>query len=41
MPDLAEPVPMSFIIETVAVIFVIIGAGIAAVLRAKKVKENG
>lgn len=40
MPDLAQPVPMSFIIGTILVIFVMIGLGIAAVQRVKKVKEE-
>ncbi len=40
MPDLAQPVPLSFVFETIAAIFVVIGIGIAAVLRAKKLKDN-
>jgi hypothetical protein len=39
MPDLAQPVPMSFIIETVGVIFIIIGIGIALVKQGKKAKH--
>jgi hypothetical protein len=40
VPDLSQPVPLSFVIETIAAIFAVIGIGIAAVIRAKKVKEN-
>lgn len=40
MPDLSAPTPFSFIIETVLVIFAIIGIGILAVRRAKKAKDN-
>jgi len=40
MPDLSQPVPMSFIIVTIFVIFAIVGLGITVVLRAKKVKED-
>lgn len=40
MPDLSQPVPMSFVVETLVVIFAVIGLGIAAVMRAKKVKEK-
>jgi len=40
MPDVTQPVPMAFIVETIVVIFVIIGLGIVAVRRAKKVKEQ-
>jgi predicted permease len=36
MPDFAQPVSMSFIIETIGVIFVIIGVGIALVKKGKK-----
>jgi len=39
VPDLASPVPLSFIIETVAVIFAVIAVGILAVRRAKKAKD--
>lgn len=35
MPDFAQPVSMSFIIETIGVIFVIIGVGIALVKKGK------
>jgi hypothetical protein len=40
MPDLSQPVPVSFIVGTVLLVFVIVGLGIAVVLRAKKVKED-
>jgi hypothetical protein len=40
VPDLSQSVPMSFIAETILVIFAVIGIGIAAVIRAKKRKEN-
>lgn len=40
MPNLSEAVPMSFVIETVVLIFIMIGIGIAAVIRAKKRKEQ-
>ena len=40
VPDLSQSVPMSFVVETVLVIFAVIGVGIAAVIRAKKEKEN-
>jgi predicted permease len=36
MPDFSEPVPMSFIIETIGVIFIIIGIGVALVKQGKK-----
>ncbi len=38
--DFAQAVPMGFIIETVLIIFVMVGIGIVAVRRAKKAKEN-
>lgn len=40
MPDLAQPVPTAFIIETVLVIFAVIAVGILAVRRAKKAKDK-
>lgn len=40
MPDMSQPVPMSFIIGTILLIFAIVGLGIAVVLHAKKVKED-
>ncbi len=40
MMNIAEPVPMSFIVETVAVIFAIIGIGILMVKNAKRQKER-
>jgi hypothetical protein len=40
VPDLAQSVPVSFIVETILIIFAVIGVGIAAVMRAKKRKEN-
>jgi hypothetical protein len=39
MIDLTQPVPMSFIIETVGVIFIVIAIGIAMVKQAKRKKE--
>jgi hypothetical protein len=41
MPDLSQPVPASFIIETIAVIAVVVTISIALVKWAKKAKENG
>ena len=38
MPDISQPVPMSFIIETIAAIFAIVGIGILGV---KMGKRNG
>lgn len=40
MPDLSQPVSMSFIVVTIVVIFAVIALGIAAVKRAKQVKEK-
>jgi len=40
VPDLSQSVPTSFIVETILVIFAVIGLGIAAVRRAKLQKEN-
>ena len=40
MPDLSQPVPMSFIVGTILLIFAMVGLGIAVVMRAKKVKED-
>jgi len=37
--DISQPVPFSFILETVGGIFVLIAMGIAAVKLAKKSKE--
>lgn len=39
MIDVTQPVPMSFIAETVGVIFVVIALGIAMVKQAKRRKE--
>jgi hypothetical protein len=36
VPDFAQPVTMTFIIETIAIIFVLIGFGIFAVQKFKK-----
>jgi hypothetical protein len=38
MPDFSQPVSMGFIIETVGVIFIIIGIGIILVKKGKKSK---
>jgi len=35
MPNISQPVPMSFILETVAAIFVVVAIGIAGVKIAK------
>lgn len=40
MPDLSAPAPMSFIVGTILVIFLLVGIGILAVRRAKKAKEE-
>ncbi|WP_295067233.1 hypothetical protein [Sulfuricurvum sp.] len=40
MVDFAQPVPMSFIVETVGVIFVVIGLGIVMVKQAKYKKGS-
>ena len=40
MPDLAAPAPLSFIAETILVIFSVIAIGILAVRRAKKAKDE-
>jgi hypothetical protein len=40
MPDLSQSAPMSFIIETILVIFAVVGIGIVAVKRAKKAKDD-
>ncbi len=40
MPELSQSVPFSFIVETILLIFAVIGIGIAAVVRAKKRKEH-
>ncbi|WP_291750858.1 hypothetical protein [Candidatus Sulfuricurvum sp. RIFRC-1] len=40
MIDFTQPVPMSFIAETVGVIFVVIGLGIMMVKQAKRRKER-
>ncbi len=36
MPDFAQPVPFSFIVETIVAIFVVIGIGIFFVKKFKK-----
>jgi hypothetical protein len=40
MIDVTQAVPMSFIVETVGVIFVVIALGIAMVKQAKRRKES-
>lgn len=40
MVDVAQPVPLSFIIETVGVIFVVIALGIIMVRQAKQKKGS-
>ncbi|NOQ31968.1 MAG: hypothetical protein GQ570_12670 [Helicobacteraceae bacterium] len=39
MPNFSEPTVMSFIIETVFAIFVVVGLGVWGVLRAKRKME--
>ena len=41
MIDVTQSVPMSFIIETIGVIFAMITVGILMVKQAKRTKENG
>lgn len=41
MIDMTQPVSMSFVVETVGVIFVVITIGIAMVKQAKRMKEKG
>lgn len=40
MIDVTQPVAMGFILETVGLIFLIIGAGIYMVKKAKRTKES-
>lgn len=40
MIDVTQPVPMSFIAETVGVIFIVIALGILMVKQAKRKKES-
>jgi glucose uptake protein GlcU len=40
MIDMTQPVPMSFIFESVGVIFAVIGLGIMMVKQAKRRKER-
>ena len=40
MPDLTQSAPMSFIIETILVIFLVIAIAIVAVKRAKNAKDD-
>ncbi|MFA5214949.1 hypothetical protein [Sulfuricurvum sp.] len=40
MIDVTQPVPMSFIIETVGIIFAVIAIGIVMVKQAKRQKER-
>jgi hypothetical protein len=40
MIDVTQPVPMSFIIETVGVIFAVIAVGVMMVKQAKRRKET-
>jgi hypothetical protein len=40
VPSISEAVPLSFVALTVVLIFVVVGIGIMAVKRAKKVKER-
>lgn len=41
MIDVTQSIPMSFIIETIGVIFAMIAVGILMVRKAKRTKENG
>jgi len=38
--DFTQPVPFEFIVDTILVIFAVVGAGIVAVKRAKLAKED-
>lgn len=40
MIDISQPVPMSFVAETVGVIFAVIAIGIIMVKQAKRKKEH-
>jgi hypothetical protein len=40
MIDVTQPVPSSFIVETVGVIFIVIALGIMMVKQAKRKKES-
>jgi hypothetical protein len=40
MMDVTQSVPMSFILETIGVIFASIAVGIGMVIKAKRTKEN-
>jgi len=40
MPNMAEPVSLSFIFSTIGVIFAVIAVGIFAVQKGKKTKES-
>jgi hypothetical protein len=40
VPDFSAPAPLSFIIETILVIFSVVAIGILAVRRAKKAKDE-
>jgi hypothetical protein len=40
MIDVTQSVPMSFIIETIGIIFVMIAVGVMMVKYAKRTKEN-
>jgi hypothetical protein len=40
VPDLSQPAPLSFVVETILVIFAVIAIGILAVRRAKKAKDE-
>ena len=41
MIDVTQSVPMSFIIETIGVIFAMIAVGVMMVRKAKRTKEHG
>jgi hypothetical protein len=40
MPSISDMVPMSFIMETILIIFMVVGIGIMGVKRAKKRQEQ-
>jgi hypothetical protein len=40
MPDVSQPVPLSFIFQTIGAIFVVVGIGIMIVRRVKKRSEQ-
>ena len=41
MPDISQPVPMSFVIETIAAILFLVAVGIVGVKMGKRKHEKG